>query len=361
MKSGEVESMDAKKFLRKIKYTLKDYGVVFKLFFQTLYANAFFRKRYAYIFMTPKGGNLGDQALLLAECELLSDLYLIEMPCTDSKIYMRYISFVKRIIGNKVLLGQAGGNLGTLWYNPAEKALREFIVNFPNNPIILLPNTCYYEDSAWGTEEFEKSKEIYNAHKSLKIFLREKISYDLVKTAYNDTALMPDMVMFLNVTPYTAKRDGALLCLRSDVEKTMSDASYNVALQWLRDRFSNVRITDTVISNYVRKRERKQRFMEKLAEFQAAKLVVTDRLHGMIFAAITATPCIVLQSKSHKIAGCYEWIKHLPYIKLVENINDVEDIETFVTKEYSYDNSNLLHYFDMLQETVYNAVNECGY
>ncbi|MFB8735822.1 polysaccharide pyruvyl transferase family protein [Bacillus sp. SL00103] len=32
-----------------------------------------------------------------------------------------------------------------------------------------------------------------------------------------------------------------------------------------------------------------------------AQVVVTDRLHGMIFCAITKTPCVVLRSFDHKV------------------------------------------------------------
>ena len=64
----------------------------------------------------------------------------------------------------------------------------------------------------------------------------------------------------------------------------------------------------------------------KLREFAASELVITDRLHGMIFAAVTETPCIVLNSRSHKIRGCYEWLKKLGYIRFLNDINHVPDV-----------------------------------
>ena len=50
---------------------------------------------------------------------------------------------------------------------------------------------------------------------------------------------------------------------------------------------------------------------DKFDEFRHAKQVITDRFHGMIFAAITESPRIVINSTSPKIKGCYEWIKYL--------------------------------------------------
>ena len=56
--------------------------------------------------------------------------------------------------------------------------------------------------------------------------------------------------------------------------------------------------------------------------FARSEIVITDRLHGMIFAAITGTKCIVLNSKSPKIKGCFEWIKDLKYIYFLNEISN---------------------------------------
>jgi len=85
--------------------------------------------------------------------------------------------------------------------------------------------------------------------------------------------------------------------------------------------------------------------------------VLTDRLHGMVFAAITATPCIVIKSKSHKLQGCYKWIEHLEYVKF---INEIPDIDVFcdnvVGKSYQYDNKSLVPYYEEIKKIVYDAV-----
>ena len=56
--------------------------------------------------------------------------------------------------------------------------------------------------------------------------------------------------------------------------------------------------------------------------FSRSKVIITDRLHGMIFAAITGTPAIILTNSNHKVKGVYEWIKHCDYIKYISNINN---------------------------------------
>ena len=45
---------------------------------------------------------------------------------------------------------------------------------------------------------------------------------------------------------------------------------------------------------------------KELMRFARRQVVVTDRLHGMIFSAVTGTPCVVLSSYNHKIQEYYE-------------------------------------------------------
>ena len=54
--------------------------------------------------------------------------------------------------------------------------------------------------------------------------------------------------------------------------------------------------TDTFIEDIYAPddKKRKQIIQEKLVEFSQAQLIITDRLHGMILAYLSKTPCIVL-------------------------------------------------------------------
>ena len=56
--------------------------------------------------------------------------------------------------------------------------------------------------------------------------------------------------------------------------------------------------------------------------FKKSKVVVTDRLHGMIFCAITKTPCVAIDNSNHKISGVYDaWLKDIGYIKMIKDYN----------------------------------------
>lgn len=97
--------------------------------------------------------------------------------------------------------------------------------------------------------------------------------------------------------------------------------------------YDSVKYTDTVIKENVKSKDRKSKVMDKLDDFAKSKLVITDRLHGMVFAKLTHTPCIVIGNYSHKVKGVYEWIKESKFILYVENIDKIDENINFILKK----------------------------
>ena len=66
-----------------------------------------------------------------------------------------------------------------------------------------------------------------------------------------------------------------------------------------------------------------------LKKFAKAKIVVTDRLHGMIFTIITNTPCIAINNLSGKVKGVYDTLSDIEKNKIIfiEDKADVEKIK----------------------------------
>ena len=187
---------------------------------------------------------------------------------------------------------------------------------------------------------------IYNNHKNLHLCARERISYDIMKDAYKSVELVPDMVFTLNESHDTLERDGCLWCMRNDVERTLTDEQEGKLKQQLVDIYGdNIKESNTVLSYDVSVEKREEELKRKFNEFKSAKLVVTDRLHGMVFAAITGTNCIVINSKSPKMKGCYEWIKDLDYIAFID---DVENIDNFPDYPHEYDNKEFVKVIDKM-------------
>ena len=87
-----------------------------------------------------------------------------------------------------------------------------------------------------------------------------------------------------------------------------------------------VKFTDTVVNKRININDRNEELDKKFLEFKTSKLVITDRLHGMIFAAITGTPCLAFDNSSGKVKGVFEWIKNINSIIFLDQITTKEDI-----------------------------------
>ena len=309
--------------------------------------------------MSPVGGNLGDQALALATQDLLNDIYFIEMPAVYMPIYCKHVTRLKSIIGESLILFEAGGYLGTLWFDEVEVYTRILLENFKHNRIIMLPQTIFYEDTDWGKAELVKSQKIYNDCKNLTIFAREKISYNFMKDLYNDVKLIPDLVLSINLDVQDMVRRGALMALRHDCEKTLNSVKEKQINDVLNKYYGDVRYTDTVVPGEIIPKERRNAIKKKIEQFASVQLVVTDRLHGMVFAAIAGTPCAVLKSMSYKLEGCYEWIENLEYIKFVDSEEELIDfIKKEIGRKCKYNNKHLDKYYESLKKYVYDSLKE---
>ena len=76
--------------------------------------------------------------------------------------------------------------------------------------------------------------------------------------------------------------------------------------------------------------DKETKLAEFMEEMSTKKLVVTDRLHGMILAYITKTPCIVFENSNHKIRSTYEtWLKSKKEILLINKFNS-DEINKFI-------------------------------
>lgn len=295
--------------------------------------------------------NLGDQAILMAELEFLKDNFNeYEVIPVGLGKYERYITDLKKyIVEEDYIFLHGGGNFGN-YYKNAEKIRRDIIKRFPNNKVILFPQTIYFTQDKEGNEELLKSIDIYSAHKNLILVAREKTSYKKMCENFknNKVILTPDIVMYLNRSNLKTNRSGALLCCRDDMEGVLSKSDKIELENQLKHVFTDVRITDTVGGNNFKAVE------NKFNEFRESKLVITDRIHGMIFAAITGTPCIALSNYNYKVKGTYEWIKHLGYIKFANNINDIPKLieEVKGIGHVKYDNSFAVKEYQQILEII---------
>jgi pyruvyl transferase EpsI len=247
--------------------------------------------------------------------------------------------------------------MGDQWFSE-EKFRRNFIVNQLDARPIILPQTIFYTDTEEGKIKQEESIAIYNDPR-VTLVAREQCSYKIMRRLYPKATVLltPDIVLSANMETFGAieqERKGVLFCLRSDAEKLVCDEVWKqLELSLDKAGVAHSR-TDMCIDVMVDKGSRGVHVRNKMQEFCGAELVVTDRLHGMIFAAITGTPCVVFSNYNHKVKGTYDWISYLTYIRYVENVNEAISamFDLLPMGNQEFNNEPLLPYFSELANLV---------
>lgn len=282
------------------------------------------KQRNVVIFGTPNHGNLGDYAIYAAEKKLFeqflpqSNVFGINM--TD---FQHEIDSLKKLLKKEDLLVlTGGGNLGNE-YMDDEIIRRRVIEGFPNNRIVMFPQTMYFTEDAEGERELQATAEIYNAHKDLWLAARDEQSYKTMRNVFTGKVeLLPDVVLtWGRFAP--ADKKGVLLILRNDVEGVFEETEKRQTHDMLQAEYDTVEETDTEIAIGEELGLLESEMQKKMEQINRAELVVTDRLHGMIFAALAQTPCIVLNNYNHKLKETYKWIKNLDYIIYVSELSEL--------------------------------------
>lgn len=266
------------------------------------------------IFNGPITGNMGDHAILFAE-----EKYLHEQGKKVFLISAKEMSyFYKQQCYNQVsekanIYITGGGNTGSLWRNEQAR-INKVLDTFKNHKVVIFPQTIYYSEDENGKEHFEVDYKYFTSCSNIEFQCRDKKTYEFVTENFKIPAVMKkDMATTLNYRNLKYKRKGILFCFRKDLEKSISDEDEKNLIDNVKKilekesyGFIDTLITKKSEYNY---RSAKKEFNKIIKKFASSKLIVTDRLHGMIIAHITGTPCIALNNLSGKVKGVYDTIK----------------------------------------------------
>lgn len=317
---AEGNIVNMKHLIDFIKFRLFFFGIVMKVFWGCR------RKKTVILLGTPLHGNLGDQAIAYSEYVFFQKLgyRTVEVP---SPYVSKYIKLWKLLIGSGRVYVHGGGFIGVLWPKEHEMLLQILHV-FSGNEIIILPQTIDFGDNDRLLEEFNSAlKKCSN----VVICVREKISYQKYynKLTNAKMLLIPDMVLFLEPLQIKIKKDSkkAIFCMRSDKEKMISNDDIKDLIHNVCSLKPDIEIiqTDTVQNIFVHPAKRKKLVEDKIEEFAKANLLITDRLHGMVFGYLAGVPVAVLSNFNHKVAGVYDWIKGNTKIRMLQSTKDFGD------------------------------------
>ena len=291
-------------------------------------------KQNIYIFLCGFYQNLGDMALTFAQRLFLSnefpDANIILISSGNTYNASKYVK--KYIRPDDIVTTLGGGNMDDM-YVSLEEARLHVIRSFPNNRIISFPQTFAFSDTVFGKKQQEISHKIYSKHKDLTIFVREPYSLEKIKKSFPDVKIgyCPDIVLLLNKIEPRCERHGVLCCLRSDKEQYIQSGQREHLIQAISNEFQDVSIRDTV--DVALEECTEDRFEQTLEDFwdmlRHKEVVITDRLHCMIFCVITGTPCVVMDNSNRKISGVYQaWLKDkVPYIRYL----DTQDADAIIS------------------------------
>jgi len=305
----------------------------------------------------PLHSNMGDHAQTLSVEQYFNnafpDYHVIALNRNQISIpRLRKIS--STLSSDDLVFIHSSGDFGSKYYD-VEKSyckLRKEIINvFDKNRIINLPTTVFYENNESGMRILEQDKQFYR-NKNVTILGRESVSADFLAGHFECNSLFfPDFVFYLKPTLIQKPRKGALLLLRNDHESGLRIEKREELIHIAQKYTSVVHDNDILKSSipvvdFIRKK-----YIESICNiYQNYEFVITDRMHGMIIAVITRTPCIAINGGiPHKISAYQSFLS-----ESVEFINEIEEIDAAVKRIRSrpYKETDLSSYFDNFRKKV---------
>lgn len=313
----------------------------------------------AYVFLAADYTNLGDVAITESQKSFLyyvfENEYDVELVFFSEKMG-KIKSIIQNLDENDIVTIIGGGNFGDR-YQYIEYLRQLIVKKICNNKIFLFPQTFDFSDTERGRKELHVAKKIYRGN--IVMCAREKASLDLMKENFKDieVLLIPDIVLSEQIdfnNSQINKREKKIgLCLRNDTEKKLN---FNVK-KIIFSQFSDIKLVefDTHVPD---KNQSYEELVDELnnilQDFSTYKLVVTDRLHGMIFCFLTKTPCLFFDNSNKKVSGVFEWIKDTNFIKQTSKELLTDDIENFLKLEEVIKSEQLTHFkplIDLLKES----------
>ena len=237
-----------------------------------------------------------------------------------------------------VILLQGGGNFGDLWRRHQDLRL-EVVKAYPNNRIIILPQTVFYKDIA----VFREDAKVLNSHKDLHICARDTGSLNFLQQALTcNLLLVPDMAFSISskLLKRHSKKEGdrALFLKRNDTEFSKYDfnlyikenssfvdtcdwptmeqqfkaKAYLDKLLWHKEQIG--RIPD-IYADWVFRPHQVKKGIEFVSQY---KKVYTTRLHVAILSLLLNKEIVFFDNSYGKNSSFYDtWLSGVDNITFV--------------------------------------------
>lgn len=279
-----------------------------------------------FVFLAADYGNIGDLAISAAQQGFLARLVpghrIVPVPISRTREVIH--SLRRQVRPDDLVTTVGGGNMGSLY--PDIEALRQLVIrSFPDNRIVCFPQTLDWDDSQASRKTLTRIVRTYSRHPDIHVFARESVTRAKLEAMFAGHANVtvgysPDIVLSASAADLGVsvgcQHSGILLCMRDDRERALDAKQRERVAAALDGTGLAVETTDTHVGGSRLDEARcAQLLADKLGQFGASRLVVTDRLHGMILAVVAGTPCLVLPNANHKIRQTWlDWLVDQPGI-----------------------------------------------
>ena len=174
----------------------------------------------------PYHSNIGDTLIWQGEMEFLATL---NYECVDMS---SQLTESLDIDTDTIILFHGGGNIGELYRTHIEY-LFQLINRFPQNRIIVFPQTIYYKNENILLEDVSR----LNSHGDLHFCVRDKYCFDLYENKIKNLYLLPDMAFCIPLDYFEKYQvrsiKGSLYLKRLDGE--LSDNNANINTDFVKD------------------------------------------------------------------------------------------------------------------------------
>ena len=245
---------------------------------------------------------------------------------------------------NTIILLHGGGNFGDVWRQHQEFRLK-VIQTYPDNPIIILPQTVYYESD----DIFDRDVRKMNKHRKLTICARDNHSAELLnRHGYKGQLLtLPDMAFCIDRDLLCAEKSNitkeALLLLRIDKEapKGRMDRQITPPKMDIED-WPNLMTTRREARRYIRRHTAQQtdtffrttflpkRISDGVKFVSEYKMVYSTRLHVAILRLLLGLPVRMMDNSYGKNLNFYNtWLKDSELVSTPDE-NEQRSLDTAI-------------------------------
>ena len=334
---------------------IKQYIIIYKNMFlksKKILINE--NKKQAYILFGADYCNLGDIAITTAQKRFLTNIldnnYEIII-INNEDTFKVFLDFKKKINKDSFVTFIGGGNHGDI-YDFIDFKRRYILKKIKKCKIISFPQTIVYSETFDGNKKLNEFVNNARKNKNFYLFARENNTFKKYKNLrIENTYLVPDIVFSLDNKIKKYDRNGIGLVFRDDNEKSLSIDFQNKLISDLKEKNEKYEMMDTC--GYDLKLDDYNNFLYYyLNKIAKKRLVITDRLHGMIFCYITNTPCIVFNNNNSKIQSTYDtWLGKQNFIILSsENDESLNEKINILLNLKEIKKEDITKYFDKLIE-----------